>query len=53
MPKVRYRRRNMCDGKLVAYILEDDRYNAAASKLNASAPKRTKKNWWSLSGSNR
>ena len=22
MPKARYRRRNMCDGKLVAYILE-------------------------------
>ena len=22
MPKVRYRRRNMCDGKLAAYILE-------------------------------
>jgi hypothetical protein len=24
MPKARYRRRNMCDGKLVAYILEEN-----------------------------
>ena len=40
-PKARYRRRTMCDGKLVAYILED------------MVCIKSRGEWWSLSGSNR
>jgi hypothetical protein len=44
-PKARDHRRNMCDGKLVAYILEENGYSLACLRM--------RKEWWSLSGSNR
>jgi hypothetical protein len=53
--KVRYRRRISYDGKLVAYILEDD-VRTVRKKRSRSERQRNalpKRRWWSLSGSNR
>ena len=37
MPKARYRRRKLCDGKRVAYLLEDEIKRQSYQALHANA----------------